>query len=114
MILLSKYLWNHVYIHHRNIYICVIVYRKQVEKGAIAAFFPLHNLKRKQEIRDNIVLARPWSLPLFRIKVRKHVEEYDIVSGSEGHMNDGKGMKDRPMLTTRRCLSMIAAYLYDT
>lgn len=47
---------------------------KQVEKNNIAGFFPLHNLKRKQELSDAIFTLKtfPWDFPLFRMKVWSH------------------------------------------
>jgi hypothetical protein len=60
-----------VYSAHLLLSILTQSYRKQLEKGNIAAFFPLHHLKRKQELSEEVlkINALPWNLPLFRIKV---------------------------------------------
>lgn len=52
-----------------------------MEKNNIAGFFPLHNLKRKQELSDAIFTLRtfPWDFPLFRMKVRSIIYLKDDV-----------------------------------
>lgn len=46
---------------------------QQINKGRIAAFFPLHHLKKLDEVKEEWLKASvyPWEQPLFLIKVTR-------------------------------------------